>query len=630
LLAALSFSVEPARAALDPEPKQPYALTVVLSVAPHPLLTPVFREQLQRELRDSLQAAFGKLAQVKIVTEHPLLAEVSRRGLREALDGCKDGGVGKTHFVIVDYADGRYDLQTAQYDGRTGIPSPIVRRAVLEDPADRPLVARTAALQVEADFGVVGTVADAGNPAKVRVELQGHALGEPLDRWVRKDDVFAIAQTTRSGSQRVPEAYLQVIDGPRDGVCFCRLLARYADGASRLVEAPGVLGYRCLKLGTNEGPLRLRVIDDQGAPQTGVQVMISALGFDPRRDDFKPAGTPDRDGLVKTDRTFAQIAFVRMMSNGVAVAQIPAPILAGHTIVCRVNIEPGNELTGQVTQHRQRYLDRLTEALQVQANLRVTLNELMAKGQPERALERGRAGLSEQTDEWKNLKEELAGLKKELADPGLTTAARSRLRLEAAEQRLRQVETGCQGVKEYLDKVDALIKDKPKQKAAEALVLRARELQHQEAKYDEALRVYQEARDQATEGLKGVIEREMAKLQADWELREPKEPHRKARAVLYEALPQADSFDRLRDALERAPAALEVCKKCGDRLTLRKLLAPGTLPALLGVINREQNGVRGDTEDGRQRLKTVGEATEQLTKLVNEVTEYLKPAQPTK
>jgi hypothetical protein len=625
-LLLLAAFCQPAHAALDPEAKQPYSVTVVLGVAPHPLLTPVFREQLQRELRDSLQAALGKLGQVKIVTEHPLLEQVNRRGLRQALDGFKDEGLGKIHFVMLDYLDGRYDLQTGQYDGRTGIVSPVVRHAVLDDPADRPLVARTAALQVEADFGIVGAVVDAGNPAKVRVELQGHALGEALDHWVRKDDVFAIAQTSRGGSLRVPEAYLQVVEGPRDGVCVCRLLARYADGASRLADGPGVLGYRCLKLGTTEGPLRLRVIDDSGAPQTSVQVMVSAFGFDPRKDEFKPAGTPDRDGLVKPDRAFSQIAFVRMMSNGVAVAQVPAPILAGNTIVCRVNVEPGNELVGQVTQHRQRYLDRLTEALQVQADLRLTLNQLMAKGQAEQALDRGRIALAEQTDELKNLNAELAGLKKELADPNLTAAARSRLRLESAEQRLRQAETGCQGVKEYLDKVDALIKDKPKQKAAQALVLRARELQHQEAKYDEALRVYQEARDQATENLKVGIEQEMNKLQTEWALREPKEAHRKARAVLFEALPQANSFDRLRDALEQAPAAVEVCKKCGDRLTLRKLLAPGTLPALIRVLRREQDGLRGDSEDGRQRLQSVGETGKQLEKLIADVQGYLETA----
>src|SRR5262249_12060824 len=80
-----SFSL--ARGALDPETDKPYHLQVVLRIAENRLLTPVFRDQVERQLGDSLQAALGDLARVEIVHEHPLLAEVETKGLQQALDG---------------------------------------------------------------------------------------------------------------------------------------------------------------------------------------------------------------------------------------------------------------------------------------------------------------------------------------------------------------------------------------------------------------------------------------------------------------------------------------------------------------------------------------------------------------
>src|SRR5438128_1552164 len=91
--------------ALDAQLNQPYRLQVVLSVAPHRLLTDIFKDQVERELRDSLQAACGELAAVEVVRQHPRLKEVQEKGLQQALDGWKDLSDVKTHFVLVDYVN---------------------------------------------------------------------------------------------------------------------------------------------------------------------------------------------------------------------------------------------------------------------------------------------------------------------------------------------------------------------------------------------------------------------------------------------------------------------------------------------------------------------------------------------
>src|SRR5262249_1463774 len=86
-------------AAPDPESNKPYKLTVVLHVTEHPLLTRVFKDQLARELRDSLQDGLSTtFAEVTLVHEHPLLEEIGKRGLQQALENYKSSEPIKTHF----------------------------------------------------------------------------------------------------------------------------------------------------------------------------------------------------------------------------------------------------------------------------------------------------------------------------------------------------------------------------------------------------------------------------------------------------------------------------------------------------------------------------------------------------
>ena len=55
--------------ALDPESTTPYTLKVVLRVADQPLLTktPIFKEQLLRELQQGLHGALGAMADVEVI-----------------------------------------------------------------------------------------------------------------------------------------------------------------------------------------------------------------------------------------------------------------------------------------------------------------------------------------------------------------------------------------------------------------------------------------------------------------------------------------------------------------------------------------------------------------------------------
>src|SRR6516165_1321876 len=166
-------------AQLDPEKDTAYRLQIVLKIADHPPLTVAFKDQVKRELRASLQDAFADLARVEIVDTHPLLKEIESKGLQAALEGWKDISSQKTHFVLIDFRDGQYDILAGQHDGLTGLASPMTRSARTPD---REFVARTAALLLERDFGLVGTLEGSARGSDVRVILKAAGLGIPMDR----------------------------------------------------------------------------------------------------------------------------------------------------------------------------------------------------------------------------------------------------------------------------------------------------------------------------------------------------------------------------------------------------------------------------------------------------------------
>src|SRR5438128_8231827 len=237
-----------APAQLDAEKDSPYQLQLIVRVADHPPFTAAFREQVKRELRDGLQASFADLARVEVVDAHPLLKEIETKGLQAALEGWKEVGPQKTHFVLIDFKNGQYEIQAGQHDGLTGLASPVAR---LARTPDRQFVARTAALMIDRDFGLVGTLEANARGPEVKVTLKAGSLGIPMEKWLKKEDVFAISQIKKVGggqrSFRVPWALLTVIEEPKDGQCRCQLFNRFKNP---LEKGPGVLGYRCIKLGT--------------------------------------------------------------------------------------------------------------------------------------------------------------------------------------------------------------------------------------------------------------------------------------------------------------------------------------------------------------------------------------------
>ncbi len=608
-----------AHAFLDPEFKKPYDLTVVLHIAKHRWLTDVFQEQVERELHDHLQGDLDQLVSVRVVRAHPLLGEVEVKGLQQALDGWKTVSETKTHFVLVDFVNGAYEIQTRQHDGLTGLASPVVRR---ERIMERKLVARTAALMIRQDFGLVGTVDDnSADGTTFRVALKGGGLGLALERWVKKDDVFAIAKILRSsqldgrgqGSARVEWALLQALDDPREGICPCRLWNRYENP---LAKGEGVLGFRCLKLGTTEAPLRLRLVRDQktGAPLRGATVKVSAFDFQP---DSTDQSVTSPDGFVTTSKRYRHIAFVIVEWARRDVAQIPIEIVGDQTVVCFVPTDQNAARRGRLEQDKKRWRGRLYESLEVQNTL---VKELNSEKDVERGLSKARAGLEGLKTDIKQRTAELHNLEQTARSLGLD----KQLDVTEGLQLLKELEAQRPNLDSYIKNSKASLQQEndPKRQEWRALVERAKLLESQ-AEFGKAIDLYEKVLQEGANdpNLAALVK----KLKAAWE---PKsDEHREARTFIYDTWPQLTKAADLKANLDKAHAAFGSCRNAGDQLSPQKLLKATVTHA--GNLAKELDELALQTnEDARRTAETIDEVSAGLKKLIDDVTTFLPKPKP--
>src|SRR5207244_2386696 len=197
----------------------------------------------------------------------PLWKDFEAKGFA-ALDTPRDLTGVKTHFLRVDFVNGQYELQARQHDGLTGFVSPLRR----DRTADRALVTRLAGQMIAHDFGVVGTVTGSGDNAdgqgSATVAFRAGSLPAPLDRWVRANDVFAVYGIIRAGDKkergkRELDTLVQVTSDPNNGTATARIVFRKENP---LKNAAAYLGFRCGRLDTAVGPMRLRLVAEAGAP----------------------------------------------------------------------------------------------------------------------------------------------------------------------------------------------------------------------------------------------------------------------------------------------------------------------------------------------------------------------------
>jgi hypothetical protein len=607
-------------AALDPELTTPYKVQIVLRVAEHPLLTAIFKDQLQRELRDGLQGALGSMGQVEVLDQDrvpmdqwpALWKEVETKGLQRGLDGPGKGTFDtKTHFVRVDYVDGQYEIEARQYDGLTGLASPVVRR---ERTPDRQFVARTAALLVDRDFGLVGTIQTASDPHRVQVAFKGGKLQTPLERWVEKGDVFALVQVHAGGdgqrTMRIPWTLLQVREPPgKDGCGTCQLF----QGRTRpLVEGQGIAGYRCLKLGTIDAPLRLRLVKANApvpTPVPSLEIHVRRHGFLQDEHD-KVQGTSDADGYFSTEKRnirYHHVAFVSILHAGAVRAQVPIAIVDDQPVVCPVSIsaDAGSQFAVRKNFWEQGLLDELLFL----ADLFKDLNDSLGRpNNRQQTLDKAQKALD-------GLERDLDNFTRERRALGEIASSSGNKQLDLGDSRLKGVEKGREELKAFIVNLEKIVKEEndPARQKAKTMVEQARLLEEVEAEYGKAIELYEQVPLQADDA---KLREHVTRLKEAWKPKDAQ--HAAARQFIYETWPKSPATpSAMKDLIKEAEKALEECRRVKDPLGPRRLLRAALnhsaqLAKQIEVLSPDVN------EDDYKLAKQLADVLDSLARLMKD------------
>jgi hypothetical protein len=612
----------PSAAHAQSELNKPYELHIVVHVAQNRLLTDVFRERIERELRDGFQAGLGDMGHVTVTHKHPRLADVLARGLKQSLDDWKDRSGIKTHFVLIDFSGVHYEIQARQYDGTTGRASPVVRRSRTRD---RDFVAKETALLLKQDFGILGTVRTAPDEqgGKARVELRGGELGN-LARWVQKGDVFALAPPDGGSPLALNWSLLQVEEPPaeaaRDGMCVCRFFHRY--------RVPSIIGYHCIKLGTVRTALRLRwgqempsgdlrPLDDR----VTLYVDIRHHGFQGEEATRLPKSTIR--GVLETvgdgDKgIFTNVAFVSVTS-GVAdpKPQIPIALVDDQPIVIGVNASQDAKMFFNL--RKKGWQEEVGESLLVQRNLFERLGGPASKNKPrEQIIQEAESGLKRSRKD----REDLAREKKAL----LEDARKNKVQLDTTreDKRLEAIAEGERALEEFIaeqKKIEEKEND-PRLKKWRSEVAQAKLLE-KDLEFDKAIAIYERIQKEGFDD--AGLTKHLEEVRKIWPP-PANDEHKEARAFIFRVWPTLDT-DHLAENVPTARKALQTCEKAGDFVSIRKLFTgleghAERVAKELGELHPEYDINADQPHKLRTKLK------DDLLKLGSEIQTALAKTQP--
>jgi hypothetical protein len=599
------------------ELNNPYNLHIVVHVAENRLLTAVFRNRIKRELHDGFQSALGDMGRVTVTDTHPRLADVLARGLR-SLDGWKDRNDQKTHFVLIDYTGVHYEIQARQYDGAIGRASPVVR---YDHTRDRDFVAKAAALLIKQDFGVLGTVQaePEGPKEQVKIELRSGGRGD-MTRWVKKDDIFALAPPDGGTLAELNWSLLQVEQAPAEeahnGVCVCRFFHRY--------KVRSITGYRCIKLGTVQTPLRIRWTQRQKV-RNGFKIkpLDSALTVEIRRNGFdneeatKLEMHSDPNGFLETvskgkDGVFNNVAFVRVINGPVDPMQVPIALVDDQPVI--IEVTGSKDVDTLFTLGLSEWQRKVAESVQMQVDLFKRLEMLGSKAENRSEI------LSAAASGMKRAQEDRSTLLKERRDLAEKAKKSNKdLKTPIEDKRLQQLEEYETALATFIDKQKQIEeKENDPQVKKWLREIENAKLLENDLEIDKALKIYQRIRKEGYEN--ADLDKHVEQLQKDWELHGSE--HEEARGFIYRVWPALDSA-RLEESIPKARNAFKTCTDVGDLLSIRKLLR-GTL-GHAEQLEKKLADLKPDLviEDEKEALQ-LKKVSEQIVKLGEEIQNYLK------
>jgi hypothetical protein len=615
LLAPLAVHAQP-----DAETDKPYELQVVLRFGAHNWLSKTFRDDLRANLAGMLTDAFGSAANVSVVDLkdvpreqwQPLWTEVETRGFG-ALDSAQELTGIKTHFVRIDFVDGQYELQARQFDGQTGAPSAVRR----ERTPDRAFVARLAGKMIAEDFGLIGTLVGRGatgeGEAGVTVKFKGAALGARLERLVKPGDVFAVyvAAPAKAGvkprAQRELDALVRITEEPKAGEAAGKLYFRYVNPLSK-ANANAVL--RCIKVGAFSGPMRLRLVREDGQPHSGtLQVRVHSQGFQTVASADEEILNPDRGGLFVSRKNYDQIAFARVVTGANQIAKIPVPIQDGREFTTIVRLDAQGETQGRLQAVHVELKRNYDETLLVLIDGLDEIAKLVKDAKNLPALERARKARRALDDDLNRLAENREGLQKEAGGKvDLSDCAKVEKELERQKVRLDRL-IGQLAETDRLenapDKVALRVKVKQLYDQIRVM-LDADDYDSALSKYDEILKLAPDDK---------AAKKQRDELAAKLELHGNE--HAQARQFVYEKWAKVKTMAEIEANLPTARQKFQILQNVNDQLTLLKLL--NSFPQLQKIIRDEAAALGQSSPDDAEKKAKLTKFAESFDKFQQEV-----------
>jgi hypothetical protein len=627
----LVFASTAAAAPLDPEFKAPLTWRVVVQAQDHPLLPAEFRQQFCKDLRMALATGFEKnfcrvevidLAGRKPETWEPLWKSFHKLGW-PALesDSARPLDGQKTHFVKLSIRDGNtFRIEARQLDGFTGLLSTSITSKETSSPE---LVSRLAGRMIAPEYGPVGTIVPIpADPKHVRIRLRGGQL-PGIDRLVQTNDVFAFSNITAKDNgallgQQKPFTYLRVVGPVVEGEVRCEILSRYKQP---LEERRGIIGNRCMKIATQTGPIRLKIVDKDGLPAPAnapFELWTADTGFLPA-----PASRNDFD---YHDNTFASIRPMQRLACVVVklgASRIEAFVLpVGHPndppIVLRINIKAEDIAQAEFEQSCEAVRKNVAEAALKQVELFRRLGQLIGEGKNETALAEATSGLQSADATEKTLWGEIAELRK---DPLAANEALARL-LTSCENQLKLLRAGRARLEKSIDELkDAVAKANDPVKFEREF--RAKELARQieyhvgRGEVPTALGIY----DQLIELTKqDDLPAKKAKLEAEWKPKD--DAHTAARKVLFDEWRKAATLDEFKAAVPKLKPMIDDFTKHSDKLGLRNFLnsLPTASARLLELAAALDESIPAD----REALKAIKQLDDDIRKADEAATAAVK------
>jgi hypothetical protein len=609
-----NFFPSSATAAFDADADKPYKVQIVLRFAEHKQLTAAFKDKAERELLNSLQAALGEMGEVEIIHKHPKLKEIDDNGLEAALNNWREVTEVKTQFVLIAFKDGEFEIHARQHDGYTGLSSHYRKP---ETVSDRLLISRTAALLIDRDFGAGGAV-EGIDAQSARIHFRAAALEGSLDRWVKKGEIFAVARIDVPAGKELEDAskwtLLQAREEPSDGKCLCDLL----QGNPRPLPAGE---YRCVKMGTTQGPLRIQLVKKGSKPEKPVanqQILVRKKSFKP---DEKPEeGTTDSAGLFSTEQrnvSYDYVAFVSCMVNKSIYRQFPVPIYDDRPTKCPVAIS--QDAKTQLSLDRMFWEQNMyeTDLMQVKLFAELLKSDTETRKQ---TLEKAKNGLERLDTDLAQFEAKRQELLKRQMD-----AAAGAARLKGLREKREKLKTFVANQEEVIR-----AENDPNRKDILELINQA-QLLEEKAEFGKALEVYDKVLAKvAAAGIKDPKLTDYAKhveqLRKNWAVQG--DAHEAARTFIYETWPSLKPDD-LQRGVGKAREALDVCRRAGDTLAPQKL-AKVALDHQ-GELNKKRSELNPEfSTDDVKAAQAIEAVLDDLAKLLDEVTEVLKQKAPAK